>query len=879
MEKIGLNKIRESYLKFFESKKHLRLESFSLVPKNDNSLLLINAGMAPLKPYFTGLKTPPSKRVTTCQKCVRTGDIENVGKTSRHGTFFEMLGNFSFGDYFKEEIIPWAWEYITEVLKLPKDKIFVTIYLDDDEAYDIWTKKTDVDPKKIFRLGKEDNFWEHGQGPCGPCSEMHYDRGAGEIKSSEDFIKASDEDKIVEFWNLVFTQFDRDENGNYNKLENPNIDTGMGLERIATIMQDVHTIFEVDTIKNILDRVSNMCGVKYGKDKGKDISLRIVTDHIRSITFMISDGILPSNEGRGYVLRRLLRRAARHGKTLGMNKSFLYELTDTVIENSYENYPELKEKKDYIKKIIKLEEERFDETIDAGMQILNDYIVEMEKSKSKILSGENAFKLYDTYGFPVELTEEILEEKGIKVDKDGFNKEMKKQRERARSAREETTYMGKEDTVIDKISLDINTKFCGYNSLEMDSKVSIIVKDEKFVDTLKKGEEGVILTEKTPFYAEMGGQVGDTGVIYGEGFKLEVLDCKKNISGKIIHFVKVLDGIISKDSKVTLKVDEERRNSIGKNHTATHILHAALKAVLGDHVKQSGSYVNEERLRFDFSHFEALNGEELKKVEILVNKEIMKANKVNTKVMDIDEAKEEGAIALFDNKYKDEVRVVSVGDFSKELCGGTHIANSGEIGLFKIISETGVAAGIRRIEAITGIKSIEYIEERNLLIKNISDTLKCSDGEIEVKLQNQISEIKEKDKIINELKSKLASGSEDDILNNTKEIKGIKVTFGKVNDVDGNALRELGDKIRNKIGEGLVVLGSECNGKVNFVAMATKEAVSKGIHCGKIIKEVASIAGGGGGGRPDMAQAGGKKPEKIEEALNTVESIVESLVK
>ncbi|GAA0734552.1 alanine--tRNA ligase [Clostridium oceanicum] len=879
MEKIGLNKIRESYLKFFESKKHLRLESFSLVPKNDNSLLLINAGMAPLKPYFTGLKTPPSKRVTTCQKCVRTGDIENVGKTSRHGTFFEMLGNFSFGDYFKEEIIPWAWEYITEVLKLPKDKIFVTIYLDDDEAYDIWTKKTDVDPKKIFRLGKEDNFWEHGQGPCGPCSEMHYDRGAGEIKSSEDFIKASDEDKIVEFWNLVFTQFDRDENGNYNKLENPNIDTGMGLERIATIMQDVHTIFEVDTIKNILDRVSNMCGAKYGKDKGKDVSLRIVTDHIRSITFMISDGILPSNEGRGYVLRRLLRRAARHGKTLGMNKSFLYELTDTVIENSYENYPELKEKKDYIKKIIKLEEERFDETIDAGMQILNDYIVEMEKSKSKILSGENAFKLYDTYGFPVELTEEILEEKGIKVDKDGFNKEMKKQRERARSAREETTYMGKEDTVIDKISLDINTKFCGYNSLEMDSKVSIIVKDEKFVDTLKKGEEGVILTEKTPFYAEMGGQVGDTGVIYGEGFKLEVLDCKKNISGKIIHFVKVLDGIISKDSKVTLKVDEERRNSIGKNHTATHILHAALKVVLGDHVKQSGSYVNEERLRFDFSHFEALNGEELKKVEILVNKEIMKANKVNTKVMDVDEAKEEGAIALFDNKYKDEVRVVSVGDFSKELCGGTHIANAGEIGLFKIISETGVAAGIRRIEAITGIKSIEYIEERNLLIKNISDTLKCSDGEIEVKLQNQISEIKEKDKIINELKSKLASGSEDDILNNTKEIKGIKVTFGKVNDVDGNALRELGDKIRNKIGEGLVVLGSECNGKVNFVAMATKEAVSKGIHCGKIIKEVASIAGGGGGGRPDMAQAGGKKPEKIEEALNTVESIVESLVK
>ncbi|AVQ44277.1 alanine--tRNA ligase [Clostridium botulinum] len=879
MERMGLNEIREEYLKFFESKAHFRLPSFSLVPKNDKSLLLINAGMAPLKPYFTGLQVPPSKRVTTCQKCVRTGDIENVGKTSRHGTFFEMMGNFSFGDYFKEEVIPWAWEFTTEVLKLPKEKLYVTIYEDDDEALDIWVNKTDVDPKRIFRLGKEDNFWEHGLGPCGPCSEIHFDRGAGEVKTSEEFVKASDEDKIVEFWNLVFTQFDKDEEGNYNRLANPNIDTGMGLERMATIMQNVDSIFEVDTIKAVLDQVCKLSGANYKEDRVKDISIRIITDHIRSVTFMISDGILPSNEGRGYVLRRLLRRAARHGKTLGINNAFLHNLTDIVIENCYKNYPELEEKKEYIKKVIKLEEERFDETIDAGMQILNDYIKEVKNNNHKVLSGDKAFKLYDTYGFPVELTEEILEEQGINIDKEGFNKEMKEQRERARSAREETNYMGAEDTILNKIDLSINTQFEGYDKLELKSKIALIVENEEFKNQIEKGNKGVIVTYNTPFYAEMGGQIGDTGIIYNDSFKAKVIDCKKNISGKVLHFVKVLEGKVSLEDEVILKVNEERRNNIRKNHTATHILHAALIKVVGDHVQQSGSYVDDERLRFDFSHFEAVSEAKLKEVENIVNKEIMKANVINTKVMNIEEAKKQGAIALFDNKYKDDVRVVSVGEFSKELCGGTHVGNSGEIGMFKIVSEAGVAAGIRRIEAVTGFKAMGYVNNKNDILKEVAQILKCNEKEIINKLNHQVLEMKEKEKEIEALKLKLASGAEDEILNNIKEIKGVKVASAAVKDIDGNALRELGDKIRNNMQSGVVVLGSDYKDKVLFVAMATKDTVAKGIHCGKIIKEIATIAGGGGGGRPDMAQAGGKDPNKLEEAIKTVETVVESLVK
>ncbi|MCD3349549.1 alanine--tRNA ligase [Clostridium botulinum D/C] len=879
MEKMGLNQVREAYLKFFESKGHLRLPSFSVVPKNDKSLLLINAGMAPLKPYFTGLQTPPRKRVTTCQKCIRTGDIENVGKTSRHATFFEMLGNFSFGDYFKNEVIPWAWEFTTEVLKMPKDKLYVTIYLDDDEAYDIWTSKTDVDPKHIFRLGKEDNFWEHGVGPCGPCSEIHFYKDNGEIKSAEEFIEKSDSDRAVEFWNLVFTQFDKDEDGNYNRLEFPNIDTGMGLERMATIMQGVETIFEVDTIKSILDKVANLANTSYGEDSVKDMSLRIITDHVRSVSVMISDEVLPSNEGRGYVLRRLLRRAARHGRVLGIQGTFLHKIVESVVENSGDAYPELKEKQDYIKKVISIEEERFAETIDSGMEILKEYIQELEKENKKVLSGEKVFKLYDTYGFPLELTEEILEEKNITVDMDGFNKEMKVQRERARAARSESTYMGTDVKVIDTIPSEIETKFDGYKNLELQSQIKVIIKNDDFADCIKEGEKGIIVTEKTPFYAEMGGQIGDKGTISANGFVAKVENCKNNIGGKIIHFVEVVEGSINLGDEVLLEVDRRRRDNVSKNHSTTHLLHAALRKVLGDHVHQSGSYVDEDKLRFDFTHFEGVTQEELTRVEDLVNDVVSKVYEVETNEMTIEEARQSGAMALFDEKYGDKVRVVKMGNFSVELCGGTHISNIGKIGLFKIVSESGIAAGIRRIEAVTGAKALEFMKDKSNLLREVAEMLKCSEKDILNRLNQQNLELKEKEKEIVALKSKLASGSEDEILNNIKEIKGIKLAVTDLKDVDGEALRNLGDKIKNKLGSGVVVLGSEVEGKVQFMAMASKDVVSKGVHCGTIVREIAKIAGGGGGGRPDMAQAGGKLPEKLKEAMNAVENIMGNLVK
>jgi alanyl-tRNA synthetase len=881
MENLGLNEIRESFLKFFESKGHLRLESFPLVPKNDSSLLLVNAGMQPLKPYFTGIQTPPSTRITNCQKCIRTGDIENVGKTSRHGTFFEMLGNFSFGDYFKEEIIPWAWEYMTVVLNIPKEDLYVTIYLEDDEAFNIWSKCTDIDPTRIFRLGKEDNFWEIGQGPCGPSSEIHFDRNVelGQIKTAEEFIKAGNEDRVVELWNLVFTQFNKDEVGNYNKLNNPNIDTGMGLERIAATMQGKNSIFEVDTIKNILEEVSRICGVEYGKNRKEDISLRVITDHVRSTTFMISDGVLPSNEGRGYVLRRLLRRAARHGRLLGIKGNFLNELCSTVIENSFKAYPELKEKATYIKKVIKLEEERFSETLDSGMDILKGYIEELRTSKNEILSGEKAFKLYDTFGFPYELTEEILEDAGIGIDLEGFNNEMQSQRQRARSARSHSNYMGSGDNELNLIPKNIETRFDGYDKTELKSDVNFLISGEELVIELEKGSKGIVVTEVTPFYAEMGGQTGDKGIIFNDNFKAEVYDCQKNSAGKIVHFVKILEGSLQKDESVTLKVDEDRRSAISKNHTATHMLQEALKRVLGDHVHQAGSYVSEDRLRFDFTHFSSLTEDEVKKVENIVNANIMQAYMVETNVMTIEEAKKSGAIALFDEKYQEDVRVVSVGDYSKELCGGTHVKNSGEIGLFKILSEAGVAAGVRRIEAKTARNSIEYLEEKNNLLENIANELKCTEKDIINKLQTQLTELKDKEKEIILLKGKLASTSVDEILDNIKEVKGINVVFGTVKDIDKDALRDLADKLRDKIVSGVVVLGSSANGKVQFVAMASKSAIDKGVHCGKIIKEVAKIAGGGGGGRPDMAEAGGKLPEKLNEAIEKVCAIIETMVK
>ncbi|GFR35753.1 alanine--tRNA ligase [Thermobrachium celere] len=878
MNYMGLNEIREKYLSFFESKGHLRLPSFSLVPQNDKSLLLINAGMAPLKPYFTGQEVPPRKRVTTCQKCIRTGDIERVGKTARHGTFFEMLGNFSFGDYFKEEATAWAWEFATEVLKLPKDRLYVSIYEEDDEAFEIWTKKVGVPADRIYRMGKEDNFWEIGQGPCGPCSELYFDRGEDKGCGKPDCKVGCDCDRFIEFWNLVFTQFNKEEDGTYSRLENPNIDTGMGLERIATIMQGVDSIFEVDTIKAILDKVCEVANYKYNTDEAKDVSVRVITDHIRSVTFMVSDGILPSNEGRGYVLRRLLRRAARHGKLLGINKAFLYNICDVVIENSKTAYPELEEKRDFIKKVIKLEEERFDETIDQGLSILNQYIEELKAQNKNVLDGESAFKLYDTYGFPIELTIEILDEHNIKVDMQGFEKEMEAQKERARSAREETNYMGTDLDIYATLPAELTTEFVGYTSTEGNGEVLYIVKDGNFTDNAVEGDEVTLILDKTTFYPEMGGQIGDTGFILGEGFEIEVLDCKKTHNNKIIHVCKVTRGEVRKGSLVTTKVNVSRRMSIARNHTATHLLHKALREILGTHVEQSGSLVADDRLRFDFTHFEALSHEELHKVEQLVNEKILEALNVETIETSLEEAKKMGATALFGEKYGSTVRVVRAGNFSMELCGGTHVSNTSSIGMFKIVSEGGVAAGIRRIEAVTGKGAIDYVNNIELTLNEVAKALKTTNKEIVRKAEALVNELKEKEREIEALKSKMANSMSDEIVNSAKDINGVKVAVAKV-DLDADGLRTLGDRLKEKLGTCVIVLGSNKEGKVVFVSMASKDAVQKGAHAGNIIKEVAKVAGGGGGGRPDIAQAGGRDASKIDEALNKAFEIVETMIK
>lgn len=878
MISLGANEIREKYLSFFESKGHLRAPSFSLVPQNDRSLLLINAGMAPLKAYFTGQEIPPRKRMATCQKCVRTGDIERVGKTSRHATFFEMLGNFSFGDYFKEDAIPWAWEFVTKVLEIPKDRLYVTIYLEDDEAYEIWARTTDIDPKRIFRLGKEDNFWEHGQGPCGPCSEIHFDRGEGAINTAEEFVKASDEDRVVEFWNLVFTQFDKDEEGNYNKLKNPNIDTGMGLERMATIMQGVKSIFEIDTMKNILNKVCQVADSRYGVNDKTDISLRLITDHIRSVTFLVSDGILPSNEGRGYILRRLLRRAARHGKLLGIKDAFLWELCDVVIDNSKDAYPELDEKKDYVKKIIKLEEERFDETIDQGIVILNQYIEELKSNKENILSGEKVFKLYDTYGFPYELTQEILEEYGFGIDMDGFNREMKEQRERARAAREETNLLGRDIDVYSTLPHDMCTEFLGYTNLEAEGRILAIIKNGEAVNGANTSDEVSLILDNTSFYAEMGGQVGDRGIISCDGAKIEIEDCKKTPNGKVIHIGKILNGKIEVGYQVVTYVDKTRRFAIARNHTATHLLHSALKQVLGNHVEQAGSLVTQDRLRFDFTHFEGISHGDLKKIEELVNSKIMDSLVVETVETSIEEAKKMGATALFGEKYGSVVRVVKAGDFSMEFCGGTHVNNTATIGLFKILSEGGVAAGVRRIEAITGMASVKYVEGLEEGQKAIAALLKTSPKDLERKILGLLAEMKDKEKELEALKSSMASGAAEDIINNARDIKGVKVVTAAV-DTDVDGLRELGDKLRDRLGSAAVVLASTKDDKVTFIAMLSKDAISSGAHAGNIIKEVAKIAGGGGGGRPDMAQAGGKDKAKVPDALSAAYTIIENMLK
>ncbi len=879
MEKLGLNEIREKYLSFFESKGHLRLPSFSLVPENDPSLLLINAGMAPLKPYFTGRQVPPKKRVTTCQKCIRTPDIERVGKTARHGTFFEMLGNFSFGDYFKNDATKWAWEFVTKVLNMPVDKLWVTIYEDDDEAFDIWTKNVGVSPDRIVRMGKEDNFWEIGTGPCGPCSEIYFDRGPEHGCDSPDCKVGCECDRYVEFWNLVFTQFEKQEDGTYKKLDHPNIDTGMGLERIACIMQGVLSLFDVDTIKSIRDKVCEMAGVEYGKDPQTDVSVRVVTDHIRSTVFLISDGVNVSNEGRGYVLRRLLRRAARHGKLLGINGTFLYKLADTVIDASEKAYPVLEENREMIKSKIKNEEERFAQTIDAGFSILNSFLDDKlldNMEKNTIFSGNDAFKLYDTYGFPIDLTREILAERGIEIDEEGFNREMEAQRQRAR-ANAKMTEVGWEDTIADALSNVAPTDFVGYDSLESEAKIIAIVTDAGSAKALAEGNSGILVLDKTPFYAESGGQVGDVGKVCGEFTEAVVTDTKKTPDGKFYHIVEVKEGTFGVGETVTAKVDIRTRRRTQANHSATHLLDSALKNKFGRVVSQAGSLVNKDRLRFDFTLDRPVSNEELAEIEADVNRQIAMAVPVVWETMPIDEAKNKGAVAVFGDKYGDVVRVVTMGDYSMELCGGCHVGNTSEIGLFKILSETGVAAGVRRIEAVTGFGVLTEVYAMQEVLNTTAEALKCAPKDLAKKAAIVMDELKKAEAKIEGLNAKLAKSSEGDILNSAREINGITVVCGRIDGATVDALRKIGDDFKAQTPCGVIVLASSDGGKATFIAMATKEAIAKGAHSGNIVREAAKIAGGGGGGRPDSAQAGGKDVSKIDNALAAVYKMMEEL--
>ena len=881
----GENELRRMYLEFFESKGHLKMNSFSLVPHNDNSLLLINAGMAPLKPYFTGQEIPPRRRVTTCQKCIRTGDIENVGKTARHLTFFEMLGNFSFGDYFKHEAIAWSWEFLTKVLGLEEDRLYPSIYGEDDEAFDIWTKEVGVPAERITRFyrdpetGECDNFWEHGAGPCGPCSEIYYDRGEKYGCGKPDCKVGCDCDRFMEVWNNVFTQFEGDGKGGYTELSQKNIDTGMGLERLAVVMQDVDSVFDIDTMKAIRDRVCELSGKKYEVDAMDDVSIRLITDHIRSSTFMISDGIMPSNEGRGYVLRRIIRRAARHGRMLGIDGIFMAELAKTVINESKDGYPELEEKKDFILKVLAQEEEKFAKTIDQGLAILEEMEKEMIASGSKVLSGDNAFKLYDTYGFPMDLTSEILEEKGFTIDEDGFKKAMEVQRTTARKNRKTTNYMGADATVYDEIDPSVTTEFVGYDKLETASTVTVLTSETEIVEALSDGEIGTIIVEETPFYATMGGQQGDKGVIYTSDGTFKVEDTIKLLGGKVGHVGKMTSGMIKSGDKVTLSVDADLRGKTCKNHSATHLLQKALREVLGTHVEQAGSYQDAERTRFDFSHFQAMTAEEIAKVEKIVNDEIAADLEVRTDVMTVEEAKKTGAMALFGEKYGEKVRVVSMGEFSKEFCGGTHVKHTGEIAAFKIISESGVAAGVRRIEALTGDNVFAYYKNIEAELERAAKAAKTTPAALVEKIEHMMAEIKALNAENESLKSKAAKEALGDVMDQVVEVRGVKLLATSVAGVDMNGLRDLGDQLKGKLGEGVVVLASEADGKVNLVAMATEEAMKKGAHAGNLIKAIAGKVGGGGGGRPNMAQAGGKNPAGIPDAVAEAKTALETQIK
>ena len=875
----GVNELRRMFLEFFESKGHLAMKSFSLVPHNDNSLLLINSGMAPLKPFFTGQEIPPRKRVTTCQKCIRTGDIENIGKTARHGTFFEMLGNFSFGDYFKTEAIHWTWEFLTETVGLDPDRLYPSVYLDDGEAFAIWNKEIGIPAERIFKFGKEDNFWEHGSGPCGPCSEVYYDRGESFGCGKPGCTVGCDCDRYIEVWNNVFTQFDNDGHGNYTELEHKNIDTGMGLERLAVVVQGVDSLFTIDTNKALLDRVCELAHTEYQKDHETDVSLRIVTDHVKSCTFMISDGIMPSNEGRGYVLRRLLRRAARHGRKLGIKGKFLAGLSETVIGLCRDGYPELEEKQVMIFKVLSEEEDKFNKTIDQGLSILGDMEEEMQKDAGKCLSGANAFKLYDTYGFPLDLTKEILEERGYTVDEDGFTAAMKEQKDKARKARKTTNYMGADVTVYQAIDPAITTEFIGYDRLTADSKVTVLTTEDELVQALTDGQKGTIIVEQTPFYGTMGGQQGDTGMICSENGEFKVEDTIHLQGGKVGHVGIMTKGMFQTGDTVTLSVCGHNRALTCRNHSATHLLQKALRKVLGDHVEQAGSYVDAGRLRFDFTHFSAMTADEIKKVEDIVNEEIQAALNVRTEVMTLEEAKKTGAMALFGEKYGEKVRVVRMGDFSTELCGGTHVPNTSVISSFKILSEAGIAAGVRRIEALTSQGLMKHYQEAEGELIEAAKAAKTTPAALASRIESLLDEIRTLYSENEKLKSKLAKDSLGDVMSQVKEVNGLKVLAAKVTGVDMNGMRNLGDQLKDKLGDGVIVLACEQDGKVNLMATATDAAQKKGAHAGNLIKAIAGLVGGGGGGRPNMAQAGGKNPAGIDEALKKAVATVEEQTK
>ena len=875
MQPYGVNQLRKMFLEFFESKGHLAMKSFSLVPHNDKSLLLINSGMAPLKPYFTGQEIPPRRRVTTCQKCIRTGDIENVGKTARHGTFFEMLGNFSFGDYFKNEAIEWSWEFLTEVVGLDPDRLYPSIYEEDEEAFEIWNKKMGIPAERIFRFGKADNFWEHGSGPCGPCSEIYYDRGEKYGCGSPDCTVGCECDRYMEIWNNVFTQFDNDGHGHYSELEQKNIDTGMGLERLASVVQDVDSIFDVDTLKALRDHICRLADTEYGKDAQADISIRVITDHTRSVTFMISDGIMPSNEGRGYVLRRLLRRACRHGRLLGIEGSFIPELAQTVIEGSKDGYSELEEKKDFILKVIAKEEDQFNKTIDQGLGILAEMTAKMEAEQTTTLSGADAFKLYDTYGFPIDLTKEILEEKGMQVDEEGFHASMEVQRKTARAARGETNYMGADVTVYESIDPSITSTFVGYENLAWKSPITVLTSDTEIVEALSDGQRGTVFAEETPFYATSGGQEADTGIIRTVEGEFKVEDTVKLLGGKIGHVGVVIKGMIKTGDQAELCVDAEKRALSARNHSATHLLQKALRTVLGTHVEQAGSSVNEDRLRFDFSHFSAMTAEELQKVEAIVNEQIVAGLPVKVENMPIEEARKTGAQALFGEKYGDVVRVVNMGDYSIEFCGGTHVKNTNEIMAFKILSESGVAAGVRRIEALTSKGLIRYYDNLEKKLNEAAKVLKATPDNLAEKIAHLTAENKALHSEVESLKSKLAQDAMGDVMDQVQEIKGVKLLAAEVDGVDMNGLRDLGDQLKEKLGEGVVVLASGNDGKVSLMVTATDAAMKQGAHAGNLVKAIAGLVGGGGGGRPNMAQAGGKNPAGIQEALKKAAEALE----